>query len=48
MKLKQTLLLFFTGLSSLGTFAQVSERSNVIFLMPDDISHSAFSYYKEH
>ena len=27
--------------------AQSNDRPNVIFVMPDDISHSAFSYYKE-
>ncbi|WP_158408963.1 sulfatase-like hydrolase/transferase [Formosa agariphila] len=39
-------ILFLIGLSSTHFFAQSSKRPNVIFVMPDDISHSAFSYYK--
>lgn len=41
---KTSIILIFI-ISICEAFAQ--ERPNVIFVMPDDISHNAFSYYKE-
>ncbi|WP_299780725.1 sulfatase-like hydrolase/transferase [uncultured Formosa sp.] len=33
--------------NSYSLIAQKQDRPNVIFVMPDDISHSSFSYYKD-
>ncbi|MDW7695865.1 sulfatase-like hydrolase/transferase [Flammeovirgaceae bacterium SG7u.111] len=41
------LLFFLTLITPLTLSAQSTDRPNVIFVMPDDISHNAFSYYKE-
>lgn len=43
MKIFLTFIVFFVVLVS--TYSQT--RPNVIFVMPDDVSHNAFSYYKE-
>ncbi|WP_434035555.1 sulfatase-like hydrolase/transferase [Formosa sp. 4Alg 33] len=40
------LLLYVLGASN-SVFSQTQTRPNVIFVMPDDISHSSFSYYKD-
>ncbi|WP_083194543.1 sulfatase-like hydrolase/transferase [Wenyingzhuangia fucanilytica] len=40
-------IVFIIGLCSTHLFSQSTKRPNVIFVMPDDISHSAFSYYKD-
>ncbi len=39
-------ILLFVALKSVLLSAQVKDRPNVIFVMPDDISHYAFSFYK--
>ena len=43
MKTFMTFIVFFVA--TMSTYSQ--DRPNVIFVMPDDISHNAFSYYKE-
>ncbi|MBP1841264.1 sulfatase-like hydrolase/transferase [Formosa algae] len=45
--LKLGVLLTIVLAPSNSLFAQTQERPNVIFVMPDDISHSSFSYYKK-
>ncbi|QDO95457.1 sulfatase-like hydrolase/transferase [Formosa sediminum] len=40
------LLLIILFAHSNYSFAQMQNRPNVIFVMPDDISHSSFSYFK--
>jgi arylsulfatase A-like enzyme len=42
-KVISTCVLFLLGAIAI----RCQERPNVIFVMPDDISHNAFSYYKE-
>jgi len=43
--MKAIKLAVIIALVSGAVFSQ--DRPNVIFVMPDDISHNAFSYYKE-
>ncbi|WP_220763946.1 sulfatase-like hydrolase/transferase [Flavobacterium sp. UMI-01] len=47
MKLLQSTFLLLGFLWNFQLSAQSKDRPNVIFVMPDDISHSSFSYYKE-
>ena len=48
MKPIQIVILFYLIIwMPINLSAQSKDRPNVIFVMPDDISHSAFSYYKE-
>lgn len=46
MKQVQLVVLLFWAICSSMVYAQSEGRPNVIFVMPDDISHNAFSYYK--
>ncbi|MFB9052700.1 sulfatase-like hydrolase/transferase [Formosa undariae] len=45
--LKLCMLLNIILANSYSLIAQKQDRPNVIFVMPDDISHSSFSYYKD-
>ncbi|MHA7944819.1 sulfatase-like hydrolase/transferase [Formosa sp. 3Alg 14/1] len=45
--LKLCMLLNIILANSYSLIAQTQTRPNVIFVMPDDISHSSFSYYKD-
>lgn len=42
-----TVFLLSLHVNSIDLFAQSAPRPNVIFVMPDDISHNAFSYFTE-
>ncbi|CAH8281484.1 arylsulfatase A-like enzyme [Mariniflexile fucanivorans] len=44
--MKYFLFLFCIGFNAVTIYAQSSSKPNVIFVMPDDISHSSFTYYK--
>ncbi len=44
---KLIFLMCSIGLNPLNVFSQSTDTPNVIFVMPDDISHSDFSYYKK-